>query len=205
MRPAPFRTALAALSLVGLALPLGMTAAPALAQTAAPFFAAPPAGTVRGSKIVGVPVIGMDHVRVGTIEDVLVDVTGRIQAVVIGVGGFLGVGEKYVAVPFDQLAWNTGDVSLTSGPSSVVRVGEAPSPDKAGPERMPGSQTDPAVLDAVDAQRSGRVDPATGPAAPERAPARPATELAGDTIVHAEVRLTKAQLSAAPAFAFKAE
>lgn len=205
MRPAPFRPALVALTFVGLALPLGLPAVPALAETAAPFLAAPPAGTVRGSKILGVPVIGMDHVRVGKIEDVLVDVSGRIQAVVIGVGGFLGVGEKYVAVPFDQLVWNTGDVSLTSGPSSVVRVGEAPPADQAGPEKMPGSQTDRAVLDAVEGKRTDRIDPATGSVEPEKAPSRPATALAGDTIVHAEVRLTRAQLSDAPAFAFKAD
>jgi hypothetical protein len=38
--------------------------------------------------------------KIGEIDDVLVDREGRITALVIGVGGFLGVGVKDVAVPF---------------------------------------------------------------------------------------------------------
>ena len=38
--------------------------------------------------------------KVGSIEDVLVNRSGQVDAVVIGVGGFLGVGEKHVLVPF---------------------------------------------------------------------------------------------------------
>ncbi|MGT2478784.1 PRC-barrel domain-containing protein (plasmid) [Methylobacterium oryzae CBMB20] len=53
----------------------------------------------------------MDHVGVGKIEDVLVDGGGQVRAVVIGVGGFLGIGEKSVALPFDQIAWNFSDVA----------------------------------------------------------------------------------------------
>jgi sporulation protein YlmC with PRC-barrel domain len=36
--------------------------------------------------------------KIGTIDDVLVDKSGKVTALVIGVGGFLGVGEKDVAV-----------------------------------------------------------------------------------------------------------
>ncbi len=201
-------TSLAFALVLGFALPMVVPSAPAFAEGAAPFVATAPAGTVRGSKFVGVPVIGMDHVRVGEIEDLLVDGSGQIRAVVIGVGGFLGVGEKSVAVPFEEFAWNTGDVSLTSGPSSVVKVDSAPSQaaaDKAGPETMPGSQTTRDVLGAVQNQHSGRVTDATGSVEPQKPPKRPATVLAGDKIVHAEVRLTKAQLQDAPAFTGKAD
>ena len=41
--------------------------------------------------------------KIGEIDDVLVDREGRITALVIGVGGFLGVGEKDVAVPFSAV------------------------------------------------------------------------------------------------------
>src|SRR6202521_5398164 len=41
--------------------------------------------------------------KIGTIEDVLVAKDGKIPAVIIGVGGFLGVGEKDVAVSFGAL------------------------------------------------------------------------------------------------------
>lgn len=38
--------------------------------------------------------------KIGTINDVLVDKDGRVTALMVGVGGFLGMGEKDVAVPF---------------------------------------------------------------------------------------------------------
>lgn len=38
--------------------------------------------------------------KVGAIDDVLISKDGRIDALIVGVGGFLGVGEKDVSVPF---------------------------------------------------------------------------------------------------------
>ncbi|MGX1350161.1 sporulation protein YlmC with PRC-barrel domain [Bradyrhizobium elkanii] len=38
--------------------------------------------------------------KIGTIDDVLVDKSGKVTGLVIGVGGFLGAGEKDVIVPF---------------------------------------------------------------------------------------------------------
>ena len=40
---------------------------------------------------------------VGKIDDVLMDKSGKITALMVGVGGFLGVGEKDVALPFDAV------------------------------------------------------------------------------------------------------
>ena len=57
----------------------------------------------RGSKLIGATVYGPDNASIGNVNDVLLDNDGKIRAVVIGVGGFLGVGEKDVAVPFDTL------------------------------------------------------------------------------------------------------
>jgi len=37
------------------------------------------------------------------ISELLVDQTGKIQTAILGVGGFLGVGERLVSVNFDQL------------------------------------------------------------------------------------------------------
>jgi sporulation protein YlmC with PRC-barrel domain len=39
--------------------------------------------------------------KVGEISDVLVDRDGKIGAFIVSVGGFLGMGEKHVAVPFN--------------------------------------------------------------------------------------------------------
>jgi len=41
--------------------------------------------------------------KIGEIMDVLVDRSGKATALIVGVGGFLGAGEKDVAVPFDAV------------------------------------------------------------------------------------------------------
>jgi sporulation protein YlmC with PRC-barrel domain len=41
--------------------------------------------------------------KIGEIADVLVDKEGRIAALIVSVGGFLGVGEKDVSVPFNAV------------------------------------------------------------------------------------------------------
>jgi sporulation protein YlmC with PRC-barrel domain len=41
--------------------------------------------------------------KIGTVDDVLVDKQGRITALILGVGGFLGVGEKDVSEPFHNV------------------------------------------------------------------------------------------------------
>jgi sporulation protein YlmC with PRC-barrel domain len=44
-----------------------------------------------------------DESKIGSIEDVLLDKDGRVAALIIGVGGFLGAGEKDVAAPFSAI------------------------------------------------------------------------------------------------------
>ena len=41
--------------------------------------------------------------KIGDVNDLLVDKDGKIGAAIVGVGGFLGAGEKNVAVPFSAL------------------------------------------------------------------------------------------------------
>lgn len=41
--------------------------------------------------------------KIGEVKDVLVDKSGKVTSLIIGVGGFLGAGEKDVAVPFDSV------------------------------------------------------------------------------------------------------
>ncbi len=58
----------------------------------------------RGSDLIGATVYGPDNSSIGDINDVVIANDGKINAVVIGVGGFLGVGEKDVAIAFDKLS-----------------------------------------------------------------------------------------------------
>ena len=55
-------------------------------------------GTWRASKMVGLSVYNDSNESIGSINDMLTDKNGNIKAVVIGVGGFLGIGAKDVAV-----------------------------------------------------------------------------------------------------------
>ena len=78
--------------------------APALAQTAAPakvMTAPPPGKTI--NKYYKQNVYDPAKEKIGTIDDVVITDRGQIDAFVIGVGGFLGMGEKNVAVPPDAV------------------------------------------------------------------------------------------------------
>jgi len=68
-----------------------------------------PAGDIRAEELVGTTVYGADESNVGEIGDVVMTQDGKIDAVIMDVGGFLGVGEKEVAVGMDNLAFMTDD------------------------------------------------------------------------------------------------
>src|SRR5947209_11341825 len=57
----------------------------------------------RMTKLKGLNVYNNNNEKLGSIEDLLVDKSGQIKAAVIGVGGFLGIGDHQVAVPFTDL------------------------------------------------------------------------------------------------------
>ena len=62
-------------------------------------------GQVRADKVIGNTVQGADDEEIGDINDLVFDEEGRLTAAVIGVGGFLGLGQKDVAVSWDQIDW----------------------------------------------------------------------------------------------------
>jgi sporulation protein YlmC with PRC-barrel domain len=41
--------------------------------------------------------------KIGDVEDIIVTESGQVEAIVISVGGFLGLGERYVAVPMNAV------------------------------------------------------------------------------------------------------
>lgn len=47
--------------------------------------------------------------KIGDVVDLMIDSNGNVMAAVIGVGGFLGVGQKDVAIPFKELKVSTRD------------------------------------------------------------------------------------------------
>jgi sporulation protein YlmC with PRC-barrel domain len=60
-------------------------------------------GDWRTSKMTGLNVYNDKNENIGSIDDLLMDKTGNIKVAVISVGGFLGVGSRLVAIPFDKI------------------------------------------------------------------------------------------------------
>ena len=83
-------------------------------------------GNWRTSKLVGLNVYNDSNESLGSINDLLTDKSGNIKAVVIGVGGFLGVGEHLVAVPMDKVKFIDEPVAYTSASSQPATGGARP-------------------------------------------------------------------------------
>ena len=79
-------------------------------------------GDWRASKVVGLKVYNDENENLGSINDLLMDEAGGIKAVVIGVGGFLGVGQHLVAVPLDKIKFVTEPVAY-KGTASTGTTG----------------------------------------------------------------------------------
>ncbi len=62
-------------------------------------------GEWRASKLVGVDVYNEANEKIGDINEIILDRSGKAANVILGVGGFLGMGEHYVAVAYDKLKW----------------------------------------------------------------------------------------------------
>jgi hypothetical protein len=94
------------------------TAAPAKDQSAAPkgsvsasdskFITSQGADQWVFTMFKGSDVLGPDNARIGSVNDLLFDRTGKVIGVVVGVGGFLGIGTKNVAI--DMSAFNAAPV-----------------------------------------------------------------------------------------------
>jgi sporulation protein YlmC with PRC-barrel domain len=104
-------------------------------------------GTWRTSKLVGLSVYNDSNESLGSINDLLTDKSGDIKAVVIGVGGFLGVGEHLVAVPLDKVKFVDEPIAYTGAssapatggarPSSTTTTGAATTAPAAAPKKNP--------------------------------------------------------------------
>jgi sporulation protein YlmC with PRC-barrel domain len=82
---------------------------PAAAETRAPADTGASRGAVNAQKpdewlvskqLKGMSVLGSDGTKLGSVDDVLIARDGSIKALVIGVGGFLGIGAKEIGLPF---------------------------------------------------------------------------------------------------------
>jgi hypothetical protein len=60
-------------------------------------------------EVIGKDVVNVMDEKVGTIADLVMDQDQKLVGVVLSVGGFLGIGEKWVAIPVDQIDFPTDE------------------------------------------------------------------------------------------------
>ena len=133
---------------------------PAAAQTdsaASQFFAQQSPDQWRAYKMIGLNVYNPNNEKIGDISEILMDKIGNAEVVVIGVGGFLGIGTKDVAVPFKSLQWKMDRPRIASDgvPTSATDRG-APVQSPGAPSGAPSSRAqgypDHAVLNMTQDQ-----------------------------------------------------
>ena len=62
-------------------------------------------GEISASELLDETVVNAANESVGDVNDVILDANGKVASIIVGVGGFLGMGEKDVALSFDQLSF----------------------------------------------------------------------------------------------------
>src|SRR5829696_9085753 len=109
-------------------------------------------GKWRSSKLAGLDVYNNDE-KIGDINELIIGQDGKIEAVVIGVGGFLGIGEHNVALPFDQ-------VKFVEEPRRVAAADTRPATATAPAGTRPADTTGTtaATQPATTAARTGAAD-----------------------------------------------
>lgn len=108
--------------------------APAYAQSPQPADKAAPAATSAGaqekmmlkgnwraSKLMGLDVYNEANEKLGDINELILDKNGKVAAVVIGVGGFLGMGEHDIAVSMDKLKFIEEPVRTSSTATTTTK------------------------------------------------------------------------------------
>jgi sporulation protein YlmC with PRC-barrel domain len=69
-------------------------------------------GQLRASQIIGSTVYDVQNRNIGSVKDIVLDRDGRVTAVVVDVGAFLGIGGKYVAVSLNDLKTDNDRLTL---------------------------------------------------------------------------------------------
>ena len=102
---APHATAPAATSPAAVPHAAAPAAAPATAQASRHMRD----DQIRASKLIGASVYDPNDQKIGAVDELVLNPDGKVADVVIGVGGFLGAGEKRVAVPMADLKRGKND------------------------------------------------------------------------------------------------
>jgi sporulation protein YlmC with PRC-barrel domain len=99
---------------------------------------------MRASKMIGSTVYDVQNRNIGSVKDLILAKTGNVDAVVLDVGSFLGMGGKYVAVPISDIKSNNNRLTLDRSKEQLQQMaayelenpdtgaGKSPSPPTGG-------------------------------------------------------------------------
>lgn len=102
------------------------------APTAATTTTTTASGEWRASKMAGLKIYNEANENIGSINDLLMDKSGAIKIAVIGVGGFLGMGEHLVAVPYEKLKFVNEAVAYTGAAGTTPPGAKPPASTTTG-------------------------------------------------------------------------
>lgn len=85
---------------------------------------------VSANELIGNSIMTAQDENIGEINDLIIEQDGRVVAAVVGVGGFLGIGEKNVALPMDKFTITQN----AEGDSVTLTTVETAETLKAAPE-----------------------------------------------------------------------
>jgi sporulation protein YlmC with PRC-barrel domain len=180
MRKTQFAAGLATAALIA-STALAQTSAPTQPAGSGQVMTQMPPGLMRGSQLMGIDVYGADNQKIGDIDEVLVDRQGKIHGLVVGVGGFLGIAQKDVAIPFDQVQWMSNQEIQAS---ANANQGGARTADTTVPSTATGGAGQPTSTGSTAA--GGAAGAGNDPNTPARA----------------MVKMTKADLQNTPEFRY---
>ncbi|KQS79989.1 photosystem reaction center subunit H [Methylobacterium sp. Leaf361] len=100
-----------------------------MADSLRPTFVAQAPDDMVASKLIGSSVVNGANETIGQIADFVLDQKGAVKAWIIGVGGFLGIGSKYVAVDPSVLK-----LDRTDGKTLQARIDTTKDQLRAAPE-----------------------------------------------------------------------
>jgi sporulation protein YlmC with PRC-barrel domain len=121
--------------LLTVALLASVLVAPAFAQTDRPATSNAPAATAtkssmwRSSKLIGLDVYNEQNEKIGDVSEILIDKSGKVDGVVISVGGFLGIGQRDIKVDMSKLKFMDEPArSAASDRPATTGAGDRPAP-----------------------------------------------------------------------------
>ncbi|WP_279483860.1 PRC-barrel domain-containing protein [Aureimonas sp. SK2] len=187
-----------------------MSASGGMMQSQGGFYTYQEGNQMLGSGLMGARVMGANDADIGEVDDLLLDRNGQVMAVVVGVGGFLGIGEKDVAIANDQLEFVLAQDAAANNGAAATDTTATPGAATTSPATGATPATGTAMAPAAGTTAAGT---AAGTATSPGMMTTPANGRAngmmgygwgwnGAGIDHIRVNFTREQLEGAPEFEY---